>query len=126
MTAHWKKSEKDGWQNLVNDGTEEEWSKDFDIDYAGLDEGISQAVKVLMRAGIETYESCEGGEGHSYYEPTVRFHGNQGAAGEALTVAMNHGLPVSNIKRVWTIQDGESVGPTWEMVFYKKISGHKS
>jgi hypothetical protein len=56
----------------------------------------------------------------------VRFGGQKGAAWEALTVAMNYGLPVDSIKRVWTIEDGEPVGPTWEMVFYKKITGHES
>jgi hypothetical protein len=40
-----------------------------------LDPGIAPAVLVLRDAGVETFESCEGGEGHSYPEPTVRFHG---------------------------------------------------
>ncbi len=42
-----------------------------------LDPGIQNAVLLLRRAGIETFESCEGGEGHSYPEPTVRFHGHR-------------------------------------------------
>ncbi len=28
-------------------------------------------VEVLRAAGVETFESCEGGAGHSYPEPTV-------------------------------------------------------
>ena len=42
-----------------------------------LDPKIEQAVLVLRSAGVETFESCEGGEGHAYTEPTIRFHGGQ-------------------------------------------------
>ena len=40
-----------------------------------LDPGIAQFVKTLQEHGIETYESCEGGKGHSFPEPTIRFSG---------------------------------------------------
>ena len=33
----------------------------------GLDEGILPIVQVLARNGVETFESCEGGEGHAFY-----------------------------------------------------------
>src|SRR4051812_9208509 len=36
-----------------------------------LDAGIRQAVLILRRAGIETFESCEGGDGHAFEVPTV-------------------------------------------------------
>lgn len=36
-----------------------------------LDPGIAGAVRVLMVAGIHTFESCEGGAGHAYPEPTI-------------------------------------------------------
>lgn len=31
-----------------------------------LDQGIASAVHALAAAGIETFESCQGGEGHAY------------------------------------------------------------
>jgi hypothetical protein len=37
-----------------------------------LDDGIKLYVATLRSAGIETFESCEGGPGHCYAEPTVR------------------------------------------------------
>ncbi len=40
-----------------------------------LDEGIRETVEILIAHGVETCESCQGGEGHSYPEPTVRFEG---------------------------------------------------
>ncbi len=84
-----------------------------------LDEGIKKYVGILRANGIETYESCEGGEGHAYPEPTIRFHGNNAEGFRALAVALNHGLPVFALRRVWNLQDLEPVGPTWEIVFSK-------
>jgi hypothetical protein len=39
-----------------------------------LDRWISYAVKVLRDNAIETYESCQGGPGHSFAEPTPQVH----------------------------------------------------
>ncbi len=86
-----------------------------------LDPGIRRAVEILVQAGIETYESCEGGPGHSYAEPAVRFHGEWSEGFRALAVALEHGLPVSNLRRVWSIEDREPVGPHWELVFWRKM-----
>jgi len=44
-------------------------------------------VEVLMRNGVETFESCEGGEGHAFHEPTVRFHGSHAEGFRALSIA---------------------------------------
>jgi hypothetical protein len=40
-----------------------------------LDEGIREFVVILIANGVETFESCEGGRGHCYAEPTIRFRG---------------------------------------------------
>lgn len=82
-----------------------------------LDAGIAKAVHILRAAGIETFESCEGGHGHSYPEPTVRFHGNSGAGHHALGIAMTHALPVSQLRRTWDIDGQCPTGPCWELVF---------
>ena len=81
-----------------------------------LDKGIENAVKVLMDAGVETFESCEGGEGHAYLEPTIRFHGERGEGFRALGVALQHGLKVESLRRVWPINDGKPTGPWWEII----------
>lgn len=57
-----------------------------------LDSGIRDAVLVLRAAGIETFESCEGGEGHPFAEPTVRFHGSRSEGYKAFTIAADAGL----------------------------------
>jgi hypothetical protein len=86
-----------------------------------LDPGIHGAVIGLRSAGIETFESCEGGPGHTYPEPTVRFHGNAVEGYRAFAVAVNCGLPVANLRRVWPAIDSELTGPWWEMTFYELV-----
>jgi hypothetical protein len=82
-----------------------------------LDVGIAQAVDVLRAAGIETFESCEGGSGHAYPEPTVRFHGDYAEGFKALSVALRAGLSVTAVRRTWPVVVGEPTGPWWEMTF---------
>jgi len=81
-----------------------------------LDKGVERAVNLLLDAGVETFESCEGGEGHAYTEPTVRFHGERAEGFRALAIALQYGLKVSSLRRVWPINDGEPTGPWWELV----------
>lgn len=82
-----------------------------------LDPGIEAAVLTLQAAGIETFESCEGGPGHAYPEPTVRFHGERQTGLEALAAALRAGLPVAALRRVWPVIDQEPTGPWWELTF---------
>lgn len=82
-----------------------------------LDAGIRRAVLVLRSAGIETFESCEGGEGHAFAEPTVRFGGGTWAGYKAFAVAMEHGLPVSALRYCYTNVNGHLGEPCWEITF---------
>jgi hypothetical protein len=48
-------------------------TEDQDLELLGrVDPAIKHAVAVLRSYGVETFESCQGGEGHAYPEPTVR------------------------------------------------------
>lgn len=78
-------------------------------------------METLAAAGVETFESCEGGAGHSMLEPTVRFHGQNGEGFRALAVALGHGLPVSDLRRYWSVIDGEPTGPYWELTFREPV-----
>lgn len=84
---------------------------------AEVDSGVRPYVAILDRAGVETFESCQGGEGHCASKPMVRFHGQRGAGWQALQVALDHDLPVSELRRYWYMLDGEPCGPFWEMTF---------
>lgn len=84
---------------------------------AALDPGIRDYVAKLRSGGVETFESCQGGAGHAFPEPTIRFHGPTSAGFRALAVALELGIPVANLRLAYPIQDGLPTGPWWEMVF---------
>ena len=87
-----------------------------------VDLGIVRAVKTLRDHGVETSQSCEGGEGHSMAEPTVRFIGGPEAGWKALSVCLTYDFPVSALRRYWRVdRRGEPVGPLWEIVFRNKF-----
>jgi hypothetical protein len=97
--------------------------------YSGIDPGISQIVRILAENGVGTFQSCAAsgpfgrgagkrtGDLHSYPQPTVEFSGSFAAGFHALNVAITHGLPVAELRRVWSMQDREPVGPHWAMTF---------
>jgi hypothetical protein len=82
-----------------------------------IDDGIAREVAALKAGGVETFESCQGGHGHAYTEPTVRFHGDRAEGFRALAVAMKEGLSVDCLRRVWPLINGEPTGPSWELTF---------
>ena len=84
-----------------------------------LDPGIKEYVEELGADGIETFESCQGGEGHCYPEPTIRFEGDLSEGFRALAIAMRARWPVNTLRRTWSINaDGPAGGPFWEMTFH--------
>jgi len=82
-----------------------------------LDTGIRNAVETLRAAGVATFESCQGGQGHAYAEPTVRFHGGPEEGLRALSAVVKAGLPVLDLRKVWPVIDNEPTGPWWELTF---------
>lgn len=96
------------------------WEKEH---YADLDEGVRFAVKVLHAAGIYTGQSCQGGEGHAYAEPTVDLWADEFSTGwAALHALTQYGLPVESISRTWSIENGEPRGPFWRIIFRRTMS----
>jgi len=90
------------------------------IDIEGLDPGIKRPVQLLIRAKIPTFESCEGGRGHHFPRPTIRFFGGKEEGFRAYAVLEYNGISVSSIRRYWSIIDGELTGPMWEIELCKK------
>lgn len=105
-----------------------EWSRGLLAEFAEelcpgrpVDLGIVRAVKILSDAGFATFESCEGGPGHSYPEPTVRFHGTSSCGWKALGELMTYDLPIRRLSRTWTLDGVEPSGPYWEVTFLRKL-----
>lgn len=91
-------------------------------DFRGLDAGIRKAVERFQAEGIETFESCEGGPGHSFPEPTVRFYGTPEAGWRAVGICLAYGLPIRALRRTWHVLDAnEPTGPHWEITFRKQL-----
>jgi hypothetical protein len=90
--------------------------------YDDLDPGIRLAVASLRAYGVETFESCEGGVGHGFPEPTVRFHGDHSEGWRALAVAVMLALPVWELRLTWRVLPRTTLpeGPVWEMTFHPR------
>jgi len=86
-----------------------------------LDAGIRVAVLILRRYGVETFESCEGGNGHPFPDPTIRFYGSPWAGYRAFAVAMEHGLPVFALQLEYGVDNGQLTGPYWRLVFKPEV-----
>lgn len=89
-----------------------------------LDEGIREAVVVLNKYGFKTFESCEGGNGHCYDVPTVRFLGNEFALVRAYELCRIHRMNVCEAKRVYRktsvysdVTNGLAIGENWDRPF---------
>jgi hypothetical protein len=94
------------------------------VEGCDLDPGIGHYVAVLRSQDIETCQSCQGGPGHAYLEPTIDFHGDKAEGPRAVAAAFAHGLPVSELRRVWNLRDGELDGPLWQITFTVTAESH--
>jgi hypothetical protein len=96
----------------------EEW-------YQKLDPGIRFAVRALHAAGgIETCQSCQGGEGHAYDRPTIDLIATADDAKgfEALSALQGHKLPVQDISLLWNIsQTGLPYERLWRITFWRSM-----
>lgn len=89
-----------------------------------LDAGIRRYVLALRSGGVETFESCEGGAGHAFPEPTVRFNGPLGEGFRAYGIACQLGLPVAELRLAYSVDEhGHLNGPWWQMTFTTKAQG---
>lgn len=84
---------------------------------AGVDAKIRPVLRILCAGGFETFESCQGGKGHPYPEPTICFHGGPSEGFRAIAWLRDYGIAPSDLRRYWSIQDGEPHGPEWQLTF---------
>src|ERR1035441_3826925 len=86
--------------------------------YKDLDAGIRFAVRVLHAAGgIETCQSCQGGNGHSYDRPTIDMicTGDDARGFRALAALCDYGLPVAEIAIVFSIKNWLPYEKLWRI-----------
>lgn len=71
-------------------------------------------VRIFREHGVETCQSCQGGEGHSYRYPSVDI---LNGPWKALDVANDYGIPVIRIGHLWSIRNGEPEETIWRIEF---------
>ncbi|HEV2371003.1 MAG TPA: hypothetical protein VGS19_02440 [Streptosporangiaceae bacterium] len=94
---------------------------------ADLDPGIRPAVLALWELGIETHESCQGGDGHAWTWPVVQF----GASSDEEAVAafrslIESGFPADRLHKAWHHCPDcypELSGLQWEVIFLRGDRG---
>ena len=104
-----------GWREGPNLDLQSDWHwAEERFSDEPMDPGIICAVRIFQEHGIETCQSCQGGEGHSYEWPTVDIHG---APWKALDIANNFALPVIAISEHFGIYDGRPTEHFWRIEF---------
>lgn len=68
---------------------------------SNIDPLILPVVQMLNKYGFKTFESCQGGDGHAFFEPTVRFEGTEFDLIRAYEICVLHNFPVYEAKRVF-------------------------
>jgi len=100
-----------------------------------LDPGIRDVVILLNHYDFDTFESCEGGNGHSMAEPTIKFWGDEFDCIRAYELCSQYNYRVRSVRRVFIknpLYDKEEkleIGQNWvkpynEIVFKKNPSNN--
>jgi hypothetical protein len=93
---------------------------------SNIDPLILPVVQILNEHGFKTFESCQGGKGHCYPEPTVRFEGSEFDLIRAYEVCNLYKLQVYEAKRVYRktpiyineeTPNISNIGEVWESPF---------
>lgn len=81
------------------------------------------AVRVLHASGFETCQSCQGGAGHAYHEPTVEMVATSSDAlgFGALEALHAYGLPVSGVAINWPVHNGMPFEKNWRITFSRTM-----
>lgn len=98
------------------------------MEIEGLDKLIEPVVILLNKYGFKTFESCQGGKGHCFDSPTVRFEGSEFDLIRAYELCDLHNINVHEAKRTYRKTDvyqdvtsGSSIGEIWEPPFNELI-----
>lgn len=92
-------------------------------EYQELDAGIRFAVRVLHARGVETCQSCQGGPGHAYPEPTVELQAlaDDALGFIALAALQEYHLPVTSLSITWRVANGMPYEKLWRITFFRTM-----
>lgn len=84
-----------------------------------LDPLIDPYVRAMQEAGFDTFESCQGGEGHGWSTPRIYFWGDENEGHRAVVLALKRDWPVGMLVREWSLLDiNYTSRPMWCLRFF--------
>lgn len=86
--------------------------------YASIDEGIRFPVRVLHAAGLETCQSCQGGDGHDWPMPGIDLvsGANDSNGFAALAALTDYGIDVLSVSLHWGVSQGKPTDRVWQVL----------
>ncbi len=99
--------------------TRKEFNRHLEFNNQPIDKGILHHVKILKENGVDTFMSCQGGKGHTFSSPTIRFRCTKKEAFKALSVAVDNDLSPMALNEI-RLLIGKKIafGPFWELQFH--------
>jgi hypothetical protein len=82
-----------------------------------LDPKIRPIVELLIKNGIETTSSCQGGRGHAFLSPRVSFKGSKKDAYRALRLVENNGWAWCSLYKGYYPEEGTVKSSDWLLQF---------
>ena len=94
---------------------------------AQLDPGIRDRVVALMRRGVPTCQSCEGGAGHAYRRPTIDFLADSEAdARTVVDIARSEGMEPTALAKGILLDRGDGTEEVvWSLEFAWPPGGYQ-
>lgn len=86
-----------------------------EVPWRYIDPEIAAALHALADYGIDTFSSCQGGEGHTCGMPEILFLGDDHAGLYAVWLLEAAGFRVWELSRHWDLDFGLPRAPFWRV-----------
>jgi hypothetical protein len=88
---------------------------DHRVPWTDIDSEIASALHALADFEIDTFSSCQGGEGHASLMPEIFFHGNDDVGLYAVWLLESQGFRVWELSHHWDLEHGLPRRPFWRV-----------
>jgi hypothetical protein len=85
------------------------------VPWCYIDPEIAPALHALADYGIDTFASCQGGEGHASFMPEILFYGDENAGLYAVWLLEAAGFRVWELSRHWDLDHSLPRQPWWRV-----------
>lgn len=88
---------------------------DYEVPWDDIDPEIAAALHALADYEIDTFSSCQGGDGHGGGMPEILFGGDENAGLYAVWLLEAAGFRVWELSRHWDLDHGLPRRPFWRV-----------